>query len=54
MKMRDVHIKNPEFIKLLDNIAVLVDQVFDDKPFIDEQMKLGYLHRSPEQRLRGR
>jgi len=52
MKMRDVHIKNPEFIKLLDNIAVLVDQVFDDKPFIDEQMKLGYLHRSPEQRLK--
>jgi hypothetical protein len=50
MKMRDVKIKNPEFLKLLDNISGLVDQVFDDKEFLDREHKLSFDHRNPEQR----
>ena len=48
--MRDVKIKNPEFLKLLDNISGLVDQVFDDKEFLDREHKLSFDHRNPEQR----
>ena len=43
--MRDVKIKNPEFLKLLDNISGLVDQVFDDKEFLDREHKLSFDHR---------
>lgn len=52
MKMRDVNIKNPEFIKLLNHISELVDQVFDNEEFINKQLELGLEHRSPESRLK--
>ena len=52
MKMREVSIKNKELISLLDNISPLVDKIFNNHEFIDQQIKEGFLHRDPEQRIK--
>ena len=50
MKMQDLTIRNPELIKKLDNLALKVDELFDDRELMSSLIDLEYKSKSPKER----
>tara|TARA_R110002126_G_scaffold4909_17_gene25360 strand:- start:1887 stop:2702 length:816 start_codon:yes stop_codon:yes gene_type:complete len=50
MLMRDVQIKNKEFIDLLDQLSANVDKIFADTEFLNKEIQEHLKHRNPKVR----
>ena len=50
MRMKTLKLNNPELLEKLDNLAVKVNELFDDQELMDKMMEREWKSKNPEER----